>query len=72
MTKIFPRSRSNYMETPEQITDRKLRKEIALLKQTLADRALELDFLKSALRRVEEDRQKNSIESLRLIDTRTR
>jgi hypothetical protein len=46
MTKIFPRSHANCMETPEQITDRKLRKEIALLKQAVAERALELDFLK--------------------------
>lgn len=51
---------SNYMETPEETAERRLRQEIAQLKQALADRALEIDFFKGALRRVEEGRQSKS------------
>ena len=48
---------ASYVETPEETTERKLKQEIAQLKQALADRTLEIDFFKSALRRIEEGRQ---------------
>jgi len=51
---------ASYVETPEETTERKLRQEIAQLKQALADRALEVDFFRGALRRIEEGRQKKS------------
>jgi transposase len=51
---------AGYVETPEETTERKLRQEIAQLKQALGDRALELDFFKGALRRIEEGRQQKS------------
>jgi transposase-like protein len=54
-----PRNAS-YVETPEETTERKLREEIARLKQALGDRAQEIDFFKGALRRIEEGRQNKS------------
>src|ERR1700682_801872 len=51
---------ASYLETPEETAERKLRQEIAQLKQALGERALEVDFFKGALRRVEEGRQKMS------------
>ncbi len=51
---------ANYVETPEETAERKLREEIARLKQALADRALEVDFFKGALRRIEEGRPSKS------------
>ena len=51
---------ASYVETPEEAVERKLRQEIAQLKQVLADRALEIDFFKGALRRIEEGRQQKS------------
>ena len=51
---------ASYMETPEEALERKLKQEIAQLKQALADRALEIDFFKGALRRIEEGRQQKS------------
>ncbi len=51
---------ANYMENPEERTERKLKQEIAQLKQALADRALEIDFFKNALRRIEEGRPQKS------------
>ena len=53
-------SHANYMETPEETLEKKLRQEIAQLKQALADRQLEIDFFESALRRIEEGRQRNT------------
>ena len=56
-----PESRhASYVETPEETIERKLKQEIAQLKQALADRALEIDFFKGALRRIEERRQQKS------------
>jgi transposase-like protein len=51
---------ASYVETPEETTERKLKQEIAQLKQALADRALEIDFFKGALRRIEEGRQQST------------
>ncbi len=51
---------ASYVETPEETAERKLRQEIAQLKQALAERALEVDFFKGALRRIEEGRRKKS------------
>jgi transposase len=51
---------ASYMETPEETTERKLREEIARLKQALAERSLEIDFFKGALRRIEEGRPSKS------------
>ena len=51
---------ASYVETPEETTERKLKQEIAQLKQALADRTLEIDFFKGALRRIEEGRQNRS------------
>ena len=51
---------ASYVETPEETVERKLKQEIAQLKQALADRALEIDFFKGALRRIEEGRQQKS------------
>ena len=51
---------ANYMENPEERTERKLKQEIAQLKQALADRTLEIDFFKNALRRIEEGRPQKS------------
>jgi hypothetical protein len=48
---------ASYVETPEETIERKLREEIAQLKQALGDRAQEIDFFKGALRRIEEGRQ---------------
>jgi transposase-like protein len=48
---------ASYVETPEETTERKLKQEIARLKQALADRTMEIDFFKGALRRIEEGRQ---------------
>lgn len=54
------RRHASYVETPEETTERKLRDEIARLKQALADRSLEIDFFRGALRRIEEGRQSKS------------
>ena len=51
---------ASYVETPEETTERKLREENARLKQALADRSLEIDFFKGALRRIEEGRPSKS------------
>ena len=51
---------ANYMDTPEETAEKKLRQEIALLKQALGERQLEVDFFRSALRRIEEGRQQNT------------
>jgi transposase-like protein len=51
---------ANYVDTPEETAEKKLRQEIAALKQALADRTLEIDFFKGALRRIEEGRQKST------------
>jgi hypothetical protein len=48
---------ASYVETPEETIERKLREEIAQLKQALGDRAQEIDFFKGALRRIEEGGQ---------------
>jgi transposase-like protein len=48
---------ASYVETPEETVEKKLRQEIAQLKQALAERALEIDFFKGALRRIGEGRQ---------------
>jgi transposase-like protein len=45
---------ANLAITAEDRRDKQLREEITRLKAALADRALEVDFLKSALRRVKE------------------
>lgn len=51
---------ANYMETPEETVEKKLRQEIAQLKQALADRQLEIDFFEGALRRIGEGRRQNT------------
>lgn len=51
---------ANYMDTPEETLEKKLRGEIAQLKQALADRQLEIDFFRGALRRIEDGRQRNT------------
>jgi transposase-like protein len=51
---------ASYVDKPEETAERKLRQEIAELKQALADRALEIDFFRGALRRIEEGRQQRS------------
>ena len=51
---------ANYMETPEETVEKKLRAEIAQLKQALGERQLEIDFFKGALRRIEEGRQRST------------
>jgi transposase-like protein len=51
---------ANYMETPEETLEKKLRQEIAQLKQALADRQLEIDFFEGALRRIGEGRQRST------------
>ncbi len=51
---------ASYVETPEETTERKLREENVRLKQALADRSLEIDFFKGALRRIEEGRPSKS------------
>ena len=51
---------ADYMETPEETAGKKLQQEIAQLKQALADRQLEIDFFKGALRRIEEGRRQNT------------
>jgi transposase-like protein len=52
---------ANYMETPEETVEKKLRQEIAQLKQALAERQLEIDFFEGALRRIEEGRRQNTV-----------
>ena len=47
-------------ETAEERRMKKLRDENLRLKQALADRSLELDFFKSALRRIEDGQRNNS------------
>jgi transposase len=51
---------ASYVETREETAERNLRQEIAQLKQALGDRALEVDFFKGALHRIEEGRQNRS------------
>ena len=48
---------ANLGTTAEERSDKRLREEIAKLKSSLADKTLEIDFFKSALHRVEADRQ---------------
>jgi len=47
-------------ETAEQKAKKKLRDENQRLKEALADKSLELDFFKGALRRIKEGRQNNT------------
>ena len=47
-------------ETAEQKAERKLREENQRLKEALADKSLELDFFKGALRRIKEGRQNHT------------
>ena len=54
------RRHASYVEMPEETTERKLREENARLKQALAERSLEIDFFKGALRRIEEGRPSKS------------
>lgn len=54
------RRHASYMETPEETVEKKLRQEIAQLKQALAERQLEIDFFEGALRRIEEGRRQNT------------
>lgn len=51
---------ADYMGTPEETVEKKLRQEIAHLKQSLGERQLEIDFFRGALRRIEEGRQSNT------------
>jgi transposase-like protein len=51
---------ASYVETPEQTTERKLREEIARLKERVADQGEAIGFFKGALRRIEEDRRKRT------------
>ena len=51
---------ASYLETPEETLEKKLRGEIAQLKQTVADRQAEVDFFQKALRRIEAGRQQNT------------
>src|SRR5215831_13354456 len=48
---------ANLGKTTEERSDKKLRDEIAKLKSALADKTLEIDFFKSALLKIEADRQ---------------
>jgi transposase-like protein len=48
---------ANLSTTTEERSDKKLRGEIAKLKSSLADKTLEIDFFRSALLKVEADRQ---------------
>ena len=47
-------------ETAEQKAERKLREENQRLKEALADKSLELDFFKGALRRIKDGRRNNT------------
>ena len=47
-------------ETAEQKAERKLREENQRLKEALADKSLELDFFKGALRRIKDGRPNNT------------
>ena len=51
---------ANLSETAEQRKESKLREENQRLKEALADRSLELDFFKGALRRIKEGRPNNT------------
>ncbi len=50
---------ANLGTTAEERRDKQLRDEIAKLKSTLAEKALEIDFFKSALLKIKERRQQN-------------
>ena len=50
---------ANLGTTAEERRDKQLRDEIAKLKPTLAEKALEIDFFKSALLKIKERRQQN-------------
>lgn len=52
--------RANYGVTAEERKEKQLRDEVSKLKSALAERVLENDFLKSALLRVREERQRMS------------
>jgi transposase-like protein len=51
---------ADYMDTPEETVEKKLRKEIEQLKQALGERQLEMDFFRGALRRIEEGRRQST------------
>jgi transposase-like protein len=51
---------ANLATTAEERKDKQLREEIAKLKSALAEKTLENDFFKSALRRIKEGRQPNT------------
>ena len=51
---------ADYMDTPEETVEKKLRREIEQLKQALGERQLEMDFFRGALRRIEEGRRQNT------------
>jgi hypothetical protein len=51
---------ANLGTTAEERKDKQLRDEISKLKSALAEKALENDFFKSALRRIKEGRQPNT------------
>lgn len=51
---------ANLKETAEQRTERKLREENQRLKGALADKSLELDFFKGALRRIKDEQPNNT------------
>jgi transposase-like protein len=51
---------ANLAQTAEERKDNQLRSEIGRLKQALADKVLEIDFFKCALRRIKEGRQSST------------
>lgn len=51
---------ANLAKTAEERKEDQLRAEIGRLKQTVADKVLELDFFKCALRRIKEGRQSST------------
>ncbi len=51
---------ADYMDTPEETVEKKLRREIEQLKQALGERQLEMDFFRGALRRIEEGRRQST------------
>ena len=50
---------ANWATTPEERKDKQLRDELAKIKSALADKTLENDFFRSALRGIREVRRKN-------------
>ena len=51
---------ADYLDTPEETVEKKLRREIEQLKQALGERQLEMDFFRGALRRIEEGRRQST------------